>query len=153
MAGVFIHVTGNDRIERSYNPCLIRLCKYMELREVVIDGNNRFVQNGDNGDVIVFCKSEMNWLWHYIAESRDSIFKNESLVLSRNNFPESCILYGKLSFWYDGTNKITAYFPQEGAPALRISTDLEVIQYTADQYRSKLCAPDILWYRDPQIED
>ena len=134
-------VDGFNRTS-SLNPCLVKLYQYTDLREIVLSGGNRA------GGIIVFCRNrETSWISHLVADNRESIFKAESLSQFEDTLIGNCILYGELSFKEDG-DKLTAYFPVEGKPPIRISTDLQVIEYIVDKHHRNLYFP-LIWYRDP----
>lgn len=134
-------VTGISRTPTK-NPCLVKLYQYTDLREIATSGGNR------TGGIIVFCRNrETSWISHLVADNRESIFKAESLSQFEDTLIGNCILYGELSFKEDG-DKLTAYFPMEGKPPIRISTDLQVIEYVIVKHHRNLYFP-LIWYRDP----
>lgn len=132
--------------EQKQNPCLDILCKYMRVYEIYIDK-----RDFPGPDIVTFCASESEWHRHYVSSNREEILNSNppALINKTNKESTSEILYGDLLFSDDGS-KITAYLPKDGK-SVRISTDLTVLQYVTEQYRSTtLPTPKIVWYYDPE---
>lgn len=135
-----VDIVDGSNSTPTHNPCLARLYQYANLREIVLSGGN--------SGIVVFCRNrETSWIDHLVAENRELIFKAESLPQFEGTLIGNCILYGELSFKENG-DKLTAYFPMEGKSPIRISTDLQVIEYVIDKHHRNLYFP-LIWYRNP----